>query len=82
MLEQDEGFMRNFNRVHQVEAAFLPVAHERRRQLKQQGQQTDVLRLHAGERLSGLDGVFFAQLQRAETRDAGNGQLHAGLLDH
>lgn len=36
MLEQDESFVRDFNRVHQVETALLPVAHERRRQLKQQ----------------------------------------------
>ena len=63
MLEQDEGFVRDFNRVHQVETALLPVAHERRRQLKQQGQQANVLRLHAGERFCGLDGVLLAQLQ-------------------
>ena len=82
MLEKDERFVRDLDRVHQIEAAFLPVTHERRGQLEQQRQQADVLRLHARKRFGGLDGVLLGQLERAETRDAGDGQLHAGFLDH
>ena len=82
VLEQDERLVRDLDRVHQVEAALLPVPHERGGQLEEQGEQADVLGLHARERLGGFDRVLLGQLQRAQTRDRGHGQLHARLLDH